>query len=230
MSLCREGAWEAFLMLRSWWIFWKKKRCRKIFKFRICGQRNQFFSPAARSCCHSSSWGETILWFHDHCHRQEQQTCQVIIAFLHKSSNSHSVLFPLLFCQSTRVRWRPPTPFQEGENLSTKLLLEMAVSREGVENPSCGWIAMDMGNIALHLLDQVLDDHFEPVCFLSAPPWALYVIIDESTFIVLCKRTNLQERRELYDLESLWTVGPEFDDATRFVDILTKWTLNWKSP
>lgn len=49
--------------------------------------------------------------------------------------------------------------------------------REGVENPSCGWIAMDMGNIALHLLDQ--------------------------------------ERRELYDLESLWTVGPEFDDATR---------------
>ena len=39
----------------------------------------------------------------------------------------------------------------------------MAVSREGVENPSCGWIAMDMGNIALHLLDQVLDNHFEPV-------------------------------------------------------------------
>merc|ERR1719331_2532188 len=49
--------------------------------------------------------------------------------------------------------------------------------REGADNPSCGWIAMDMGNIALHLLDQ--------------------------------------EQRELYDLESLWTVGPEFDDATR---------------
>jgi len=49
--------------------------------------------------------------------------------------------------------------------------------REGAENPSCGWIAMDMGNIALHLLDQ--------------------------------------ERRELYDLESLWTVGAEFDDASR---------------
>ena len=28
---------------------------------------------------------------------------------------------------------------------------------------------------------------------------------------------NLQERRELYDLESLWTVGAEFDDASRFV-------------
>ena len=25
----------------------------------------------------------------------------------------------------------------------------------------------------------------------------------------------MQERRELYDLESLWTVGAEFDDATR---------------
>jgi len=49
--------------------------------------------------------------------------------------------------------------------------------REGAENPSCGWIAMDMGNIVLHMLDQ--------------------------------------ERRELYDLESLWTVGAEFDDATR---------------
>merc|ERR1712192_277454 len=49
--------------------------------------------------------------------------------------------------------------------------------REGAENPSCGWIAMDTGNIALHLLDQ--------------------------------------ERRELYDLESLWTVGAEFDDASR---------------
>merc|ERR1712037_786763 len=49
--------------------------------------------------------------------------------------------------------------------------------REGADNPSCGWIAMDMGNIALHLLDQ--------------------------------------ERRELYDLESLWTVGAEFDDASR---------------
>merc|ERR1711974_597824 len=48
---------------------------------------------------------------------------------------------------------------------------------EGAENPSCGWIAMDMGNIALHLLDQ--------------------------------------ERRELYDLESLWTLGAEFDDASR---------------
>ena len=30
---------------------------------------------------------------------------------------------------------------------------------------------------------------------------------------------NLQERRELYDLESLWTVGAEFDDASRFVKI-----------
>ena len=28
-------------------------------------------------------------------------------------------------------------------------------SREGGANPSCGWIAMDMGNIALHLFDQV---------------------------------------------------------------------------
>ena len=27
--------------------------------------------------------------------------------------------------------------------------------REGAENPSCGWIAMDMGNIVLHMLDQV---------------------------------------------------------------------------
>ena len=32
-----------------------------------------------------------------------------------------------------------------------------------------------------------------------------------------CKNEKivLQERRELYDLESLWTVGAEFDDATR---------------
>lgn len=36
-----------------------------------------------------------------------------------------------------------------------------------------------------------------------------------------CKtKSNFQERRELYDLESLWTVGAEFDDASRFVEIL----------
>ena len=29
------------------------------------------------------------------------------------------------------------------------------------------------------------------------------------------EKIDLQERRELYDLESLWTVGAEFDDATR---------------
>jgi len=52
--------------------------------------------------------------------------------------------------------------------------------REGAENPSCGWIAMDMGNIVLHLLDQ--------------------------------------ERRELYDLESLWSLGAEFDDASRNIE------------
>jgi len=49
--------------------------------------------------------------------------------------------------------------------------------REGAQDLSSGWIAMDLGNIALHLFNQ--------------------------------------EQREHYDLESLWTVGPYFDDNTR---------------
>merc|ERR1711874_253488 len=49
--------------------------------------------------------------------------------------------------------------------------------REGGDNPNCGWIAIDLGNIVLHLFNQ--------------------------------------EQREHYDLESLWTLGPKFDDNTR---------------
>jgi len=59
---------------------------------------------------------------------------------------------------------------------------------EGADDEKTGWIALDMGNIVLHLL--------------------------------------VQEQREYYDLETLWAVGPEFDDNARKLSLAEKQSYN----
>ena len=62
-----------------------------------------------------------------------------------------------------------------------KMWLSDPVPRiEGHQEKDSGWNALDLGNIAVHLLTQ--------------------------------------EQREYYDLETLWTVGPEFDEKTRTME------------
>jgi ribosomal silencing factor RsfS len=41
---------------------------------------------------------------------------------------------------------------------SRMLSSDKVPEREGGQHPACGWIAMDMGNVALHLFDQVKFD------------------------------------------------------------------------
>ena len=83
---------------------------------------------------------------------------------------------------------------------------------------------MDMGNIVLHMLDQVdlvpsLVPKYVQCCQLTClNGYSLAKTRLKSKpafFPTENEKIDLQERRELYDLESLWTVGAEFDDATR---------------
>ena len=62
-----------------------------------------------------------------------------------------------------------------------KMWLSDPVPRvEGAQDKQCGWNALDLGNIVVHLLTQ--------------------------------------EQREYYDLETLWSVGAEYDDNSRQYD------------
>ena len=137
---------------------------------------------------------------------------------------------------------------------------------------------MDMGNIVLHMLDQVhlvpslvpkyvqccqptylpkwvfaRKKKFKPTFFpaltriwpalmpkIARTPWgvgnAVINMFEEicsvRAFVTMrpwqCEneKIDLQERRELYDLESLWTVGAEFDDATR-LHIFFWWGIHY---